>query len=135
MVRFTLDKKGIAVVCLWFLALGAAAAPFAFWQGLYPGAVFTALWLAVFLLWLPARLARLEGSVSLGEVRLSGGIWFKTSRRIPTRWVSAVGRFSTPLLRLGRCCVLVLATSGAVVVLPGLSDADADRLLPYLQGG
>ena len=27
MVRFRLDKKGIGVVCLWFVALGALAAP------------------------------------------------------------------------------------------------------------
>ena len=74
MVRFRLDKKGIGVVCLWFVALGALAAPFAFWQGLFPGAVFSAAWLAVFLLWLPARLARLEGSITLGELRVSGGI-------------------------------------------------------------
>ena len=54
---------------------------------------------------------------------------------LPARWVSASARFSTPLLRLCRCCVLVLATSGALVVLPGISDADADGLLSYLQGG
>lgn len=135
MVRFRLNSKGVAVICLWFVALGALAAPFAFWQGVGPGVFFSAAWLAVFLLWLPARCRSFEGSVTLGEVRVSGGIWFKSSRRIPTRWVSAAGRFSTPLLRLCRCCVLVLCTSGAVLVLPGISDEDADRLLPYLQGG
>ena len=135
MVRFRLDKKGIGVVCLWFVALGALAAPFAFWQGLSPGAVFSAAWLAVFLLWLPARLARLEGSITLGELRVSGGIWFKSSRRIPTRFVSAAGCFSTPLLRRCGCCVLILSTSGAVVMLPGIADADAHRLTACLQGG
>ena len=135
MVRFRLDKKGIGVVCLWFVALGALAAPFAVWQGLFPGAVFSAAWLAVFLLWLPARLARLEGSITLGELRVSGGIWFKSSRRIPTRFVSAAGRFSTPLLRRCGCCVLILSTSGAVVMLPGIADADAHRLTACLQGG
>lgn len=135
MVRFRLDKKGIGVVCLWFVALGALAAPFAFWQGLFPGAVFSAAWLAVFLLWLPARLARLEGSITLGELRVSGGIWFKSSRRIPTRFVSAAGSFSTPLLRRCGCCVLILSTSGAVVMLPGIADADAHRLTACLQGG
>ena len=75
------------------------------------------------------------GVVTRGEVRLSCGLLFKTSRRRPTRWVSASARFSTPLLRLCRWCGLVLATSGALVVLPGISDADADGLLSYLQGG
>ena len=135
MMRFRLDKKGVAVVCLWALAPGAAAAPFIFWQSIGAGLVFTAFWLGLCLGWLPARCASFEGSVTLGEVRLSCGLLFKTSRRLPTRWVSASVRFSTPLLRLCRCCVLVLATSGALVVLPGISDASADGLLSYLQGG
>ncbi|WP_419503274.1 hypothetical protein [Candidatus Allofournierella excrementavium] len=135
MVRFRLDKKGVAVVCLWALAPGAAAAPFIFWQSIGAGLVFAAFWLGLCLGWLPARCESFEGSVTLGEVRMSSGLLFKTSRRLPTRWVSASARFSTPLLRLCRCCVLVLATSGALVVLPGLSDADADGLLSYLQGG
>ena len=135
MMRFRLDKKGVAVVCLWALAPGAAAAPFIFWQSTGAGLVFAAFWLGLCLGWLPARCASFEGSVTLGEVRLSCGLLFKTSRRLPTRWVSASARFSTPLLRLCRCCVLVLATSGSLVVLPGISDASADGLLSYLQGG
>ena len=135
MVRFKLDKKGVAVVCLWALALGAAAAPFIFWQSIGAGLVFAAFWLGLCLGWLPARCESFEGSVTLGEVRMSSGLLFKTSRRLPTRWVSSSARFSTPLLRLCRCGVLVLSTSGALVVLPGISDADADGLLSYLQGG
>ena len=135
MARFKLDQKGVAVVCLWALVPGAAAAPFIFWQSIGAGLVFAALWLGMCLGWLPARCESFEGSVTLGEVRMSSGLLFKTSRRIPTRWVSASGRFSTPLLRLCRCCVLVLSTSGTLAVLPGISDADADSLLSYLQGG
>ena len=135
MARFKLNKKGVAVVSLWALVPGAAAAPFIFWQSAGAGLAFAALWLALCLGWLPARCQSVEGSVTLGEFRMSGGILFKTSRRIPTRWVSAAARFSTPLLRRCRCCVLVLATSGALVVLPGLSDRDADGLLAYLEGG
>ena len=47
MVRFKLDKKGVAVVCLWALAPGAAAAPFIFWQSTGAGLVFAALWLGL----------------------------------------------------------------------------------------
>jgi len=135
MARFKLDKKGVAVVCLWALVPGAAAAPFIFWQSIGAGLVFAALWLGMCLGWLPARCESFEGSVTLGEVQMSSGLLFKTSRRIPTRWVSASARFSTPLLRRCRCCVLVLSTSGTLAVLPGISDADADSLLSYLQGG
>lgn len=135
MVRFRLNKKGVAVVCLWALVPGAAAAPFVFWQSVGAGLVFAAFWLGLCLGWLPARCESFEGSVTLGEVRVSSGLLFKSSRRVPTRWVSATARFSTPLLRLCGCCVLVLSTSGSLLVLPGLSDQDADRVLPYLQGG
>lgn len=135
MVRFRLNKKGVAVVCLWALVPGAAAAPFIFWQSVGAGLVFAALWLGLCLGWLPARCESFEGSVTLGEVRVSSGLLFKSSRRIPTRWVSATARISTPLLRLCGCCVLVLSTSGTLLVLPGISNADADSLLPYLQGG
>ena len=88
-MRFRLDKKGVAVVCLWALALGAAAAPFIFWQSIGAGLVFGAFWLGLCLGWLPARCESFEGSVTLGEVRMSSGLLFKTSRRLPTRWVSA----------------------------------------------
>ena len=47
MVRFKLGKKGVAVVCLWALALGAAAAPFIFWQSIGAGLVFAAFWLGL----------------------------------------------------------------------------------------
>ena len=48
MVRFKLDKKGVAVVCLWALAPGAAAAPFIFWQSIGAGLVFAAFWTATY---------------------------------------------------------------------------------------
>ena len=86
MVRFTLNKKGAAVVCLWALIPGAAAAPFIFWQSVDAGIVFAAFWLGLCLGWLPARLQSFEGSVTLGEVRMSSGLLFKVSRRVPTRW-------------------------------------------------
>ena len=55
MARFKLDQKGVAVVCLWALVPGAAAAPFIFWQSIGAGLVFAALWLGMCLGWLPAN--------------------------------------------------------------------------------
>lgn len=135
MHRFSLNEKGVRVVCLWALAAGAAVCPFLFWQSAVAGWLFAALWLCLCLLWLPARCASVQGSVTLGEVRLNHGVWFKTSRRLPTHWVSAAARFTTPLLRRCGCCVLVLSSSGTLLVLPGLTDADADAIETLVRGG
>lgn len=83
MVRFRLNKKGVAVVCLWALIPGAVAAPFIFWQSIGAGLVFAALWLGLCLGWLPARCESFEGSVTLGEVRVSSGLLFKNQPPLP----------------------------------------------------
>lgn len=135
MIHFSLHRRGVRVLCLWAVLLGAALCPFVFWQSRAAGFLFAALWLAASLVWLPLRAASLQGSASHGEVRVQQGLLFKTSRRLPTRWVTGADRFSTPLLALCGCCVLVVYTSGGVLLLPGLENAQADRLLLLLQGG
>ena len=134
MISFRLKPAGVRVVCLWALAPGAALAPFLFWQSALAGGLFCAFWLAVCLWALPCRLSSLCGTANLGEVRVSAGVLFKSSRRLLTHRVGAMNRLTTPLLRLCGCCVLVLVTSGALVVLPGLADEDADRLAALLGG-
>ena len=37
MIRFSLDPRGVRVVCLWALGLGGLLAPCFFWQGARPG--------------------------------------------------------------------------------------------------
>ena len=69
------------------------------------------------------------------EFRLERGVWFCSSLLIPSRFVSSAARFSTPLLRRWGCCVLVLSTSGALVVLPGLSQKAAEGILSLTGGG
>lgn len=134
MVSFQLRRAGVWVVCLWALVPGAVLAPFLFWQSPLLGGLFCLFWLAACLWALPRRLFSLSGTANLGEVRITAGVLFKSSRRLLTHRVSAVSRLTTPLLRLCGCCVLVLVTSGALVVLPGLANEDADRLAALLGG-
>lgn len=135
MLHFQIDPAGSKVLGLWLFVPGAAAAPFLFWQTFWGGAAFLVSW-SLLSLWLaPLRACTLEGSVSLGEVRLAQGILFKTSHRVPTRFVTGVSRLRTPLLRACRCSLLLLYTSGAVLLLPGVADETADQLVETLQGG
>ncbi len=135
MLRFTLDPAACRVVGLWLFLPGAAVAPFLFWQSFVAGAVFLAV-CAILSLWLiPAHARSLEGSVSLGEVRVTRGILFKFTRRIPTRFITGSCRLGTPLLRSCRCSLVILYTSGTLLILPGLADSDADQLLSLLEVG
>lgn len=135
MQHFTLNPAGIKVVGLWVFLPGLVAAPFLFWQGFWIGAVFLCLWLVFALLLVPARLGSTQGSLSLGELRLSQGILFKHRQRIPTRFVAGTNRLETPLLRACGSCVLLVYTSGTVLILPGISSDVADQLIRALQGG
>ena len=135
MLHFRIDPAGSKVLGLWLFLPGAVISPFLFWQTFWGGASFLVAW-SLLSLWLaPLRARTLEGSVSLGEVRLAQGILFKTNHRVPTRFVTGISRFRTPLLRACRCSLLLLYTSGAVLSLPGIADETADRLVEALQGG
>ena len=83
----------------------------------------------------PLHLSTVRGSISLGEVRLSRGILFKSSRRVPTRFVAGVCRIRTPLLALAHSSLLVVYTSGCMLILPPISDRDAGPLIHALEGG
>ena len=121
MLRFTASAGGARVVALWLLLVGAVLAPFVFWQTLWGGVLFCAVWLFFCAVCVPLHLSTVRGSVSLGEVRLSRGILFKSSRRVPTRFVAGVCRIRTPLLALTRSSLLIVYTSGCVLSpAPGL---------------
>jgi len=133
MLRFTLDPAACRVIGLWLFIPGAVMAPFLFWQSTFAGLFFVIPWSIISLWLVPLHARSLEGSISLGEVRIRRGILFKCSRRIPTRFVTGSCRLGTPLLRSLHCSVLVLYTSGTFLLLPGLADSDADQLLSLLE--
>ena len=131
----TPTPRGRAVLCVWAAVPGAVAAPFVFWQTFWGGVLFCALWLFFCAVCVPLHLSTVRGSISLGEVRLSRGILFKSSRRVPTRFVAGVCRIRTPLLALAHSSLLVVYTSGCMLILPPVSDRDADPLIHALEGG
>lgn len=135
MLRFTASAGGARVVALWLLLPGAVLAPFVFWQNFWGGVLFCAVWLFFCAVCVPLHLSTVRGSVSLGEVRISRGILFKSSRRVPTRFVTGVCRIRTPLLALTHSSLLVVYTSGCVLFLPPVSDEDAGPLTHALGGG
>ncbi len=135
MLRFSVHPRGAKVIALWTLLPGLVLTPFVVWQSLAIGIVFGALWLFFSFVLIPLRLTSFEGSVSLGEVRVSQGILFKTSHRLPTRFVTGVNRIRTPLLQCAECSILVVYTSGSFLVLPGISDDLIEPLTRALHGG
>ena len=135
MLRFTASAGGARVVALWLLLVGAVLAPFVFWQTFWGGVLFCAVWLFFCAVCVPLHLSTVRGSVSLGAVRFSRGILFKSSRRVPTRFVTGVCRIRTPLLALTHSSLLVVYTSGCVLFLPPVSDEDAGPLIHALGGG
>ena len=117
------------------LLFGTLLAPFVIWQSLFIGFLIYAIWAIFACVVVPMNLHSFQGSISLGEVRISKGILLKTSHRIPTRFVTGVTRLQTPLLRLANCSVLILYTSGTFILLPGISNNMADQIIHVIQGG
>lgn len=133
MLRISPDRAGIKALSIWALIPGAILAPFAFWQGFGWGAFFVACWLGVSFWLVPAHLASITADVTTGEVRLYAGVLFKRFRRLPIRCITGFNLVETPLLRLSDCCLLVVYTSGTLLVLPAVHKPEAQKLLATIQ--
>ena len=79
--------------------------------------------------------ARYRVRVSGREFSVERGFFYRTLRRVPLRSVTGVWTFSTPLGRLLGACGMIVFTSGATVILIGLSPADSERLQTALLTG
>lgn len=135
MLHFRICSAGIKITALWLLLVGILLAPFIFWQSFWIGVVFCVLWTGFSVVYLPFSLHSFEGSISLGELRTSQGILFKTNHRIPTRFITGVTKLQTPLLRLTKCSFLIIYTSGTFVLIPGIADDIAKQLIDVIHGG
>lgn len=133
MLRISPDSAGIKALCLWALIPGAILSPFVFWQGFGWGIFFVAFWLCLSFLGVPLHLNSLAADVTAGEIRLRSGVLFKRFQRLPTRCVTGFNLIETPLLKMSNCCVLLIYTSGTLLVLPALHKPEAQRLLVSLQ--
>lgn len=135
MISFKPSTAGLFITLFWLALPGLVAAPFVFWQTLWGGILFLAIWGVILLGPVHLHLASLRGSCTLVELRLERGILFTTRRRIPTRFITGVLRLQSPLSRWAGCCILLLYTSGSVIVLPGLPQKTAEQLATLLEGG
>lgn len=133
MLHFSAEPAACRVVGLWLFAPGAIAAPFIFWRSFAAGACFLIGWVIFSLCLVPLHTRSLHGNITLGELRIEGGLLFKFRRRVPTRSITGFSRLGTPLLHWCGCCVMVLYTSGCRILLPGLSDETADALQNALE--
>lgn len=135
MLHFRICSAGIKITALWLLLVGIVLTPFILWQSFWIGIAFCVFWAAVSIIYLPLSLHSFEGSISLGELRTSQGILFKTNHRIPTRFITGATKLQTPLSRLTKCSFLIIYTSGAVIFIPGISEDIAKQLIDFIHGG
>lgn len=135
MQQFRLEPAACRVLGLWLFFPGAILAPFLFWQSFWLGAVFLVVWSILSLVLLPLRARSLRCILSFGEIRVDCGFLFKTSRRLPLRFVTGASRIGSPLLRWCGCSLLLIYSSGTTLVLPGLSNENTDLILSALEVG
>jgi membrane protein YdbS with pleckstrin-like domain len=131
---YVVAPRGRAVLCVWGALPGVLLAPFFFWQGIGWGLVFCALWAGLdFCVW--ARACSFVASLTPQTLTIQVGITFCTHRALPRRSITSVVYASSPLLRLADCGLLLVFAPGCWVALPGLAQADAQRLRTALLDG
>lgn len=129
------SPAGALAFGIWWCVPGLALTPFVYWQSPAAGVVFLLGWCGAALLTCRIRLGSLQGRVRAGELAVSRGVLFQTTRRMPTRFISGVTRLETPLLRRLHACVVVVHSPAGTLLLPGLDTDDALRLETALAGG
>ena len=122
-----IPPKGRAVLCVWAAVPGVFCAPFVFWQSLFAGCIFCALWAClVFAAW--ARSCSFTAVLTARNTAVRAGIAVPITRQLPRRAVTGVQQFRSPLLRLAGATVLVISAPGARVLVPAVPAAQAAAL-------
>lgn len=122
--------RGRIVLAVWAALPAAAAAPFLYWQSIWAGAFFTlAAAVLVFGVW--CRAASFAAVADETAICLYAGILYPVQRRAPRDAVCGAVRFSTPLLYLAGCRLVVLHTAGGSILLPAVSAAAAQQLCAW----
>lgn len=129
------SAAGALVMGLWWWVPGLALSPFVFWQSPVAGLVFLVGWCGAASLTCRVRLGSLRCWLRGGELAVSRGVLFQTTRRMPARFISGVTRLETPLLRRLHASVVVVHSPAGALLLPGLQADDARRLESALTGG
>ena len=113
-----LPPRARAVLCVWAAIPGLLCAPFVFWQSLFAGLCFCAVW-GLLVLALRLRACSFVAALSPRSLTVQAGIAFPVLRQIPRRAVTGVQLLRTPLLWLAGASVLLVHCPGGLLVLPG----------------
>ena len=104
-----LPPRARRVLCVWAAVPGLVCAPFAFWQSVWAGAVFCAVWAALVAL-VRARCCSFVAALTADSVTVQAGVAVPVLHRIPRRAVTGVQLLRTPLLwAQGALCSLCAA--------------------------
>ena len=122
-----IPPKGRAVLCVWAAIPGLLAAPFVFWQSVWAGALFCAVWAALVAL-VRARACSFAAVLGARTLTVYSGIAIPLRQVLPRRAVTGVQQLRTPLLRLAGASVLLIAAPGARMLLPAVPAAQAGAL-------
>lgn len=107
-----IPPKGRAVLCVWAAVPGVFCAPFVFWQSLFAGCIFCALWAClVFAAW--ARACSFTAVLTARNTAVRAGIAVPITRQLPRRAVTGVWTLRTPLLWLAGCAACWWCTARA----------------------
>ena len=122
-----IQPRGRAVLCVWAAVPGLLLAPFVFWQGIWAGGVFCAVWAALVFL-VRARACSFAAVLGARTLTVYSGIALPLRQVLPRRAVTGVQQLRTPLLRLAGASVLLIAAPGARLLLPAVPAAQAGAL-------
>lgn len=95
---------------------------------LWVSVVWIALYLAMYLVYLPLKYQKLTFSVSEERILLYSGVLYTYVRSIPLRNIQFTAITKTPFDHLFGLCSLVVTAAGGRIVLPGLREKDAEAL-------
>ena len=79
-----LPPRARRVLCVWAAVPGLVCAPFAFWQSVWAGAVFCAVWAALVAL-VRVRCCSFVAALTADSVTVQSGVAVPVLRRIPRR--------------------------------------------------
>lgn len=122
-----IQPRGRAVLCVWAAMPGLLLAPFVFWQSLWAGGVFCAVWAALIFL-VRARACSFAAVLGARTLTVYSGIALPLRQVLPRRAVTGVQQLRTPLLRLAGASVLLIAAPGSRLLLPAVPAAQAGAL-------
>ena len=122
-----IQPRGRAVLCVWAAVPGLLLAPFVFWQSVWAGGVFCAVWAALVFL-VRARACSFAAVLGARTLTVYSGIALPLRQVLPRRAMTGVQQLRTPLLRLAGASVLLIAAPGARLLLPAVPAAQAGAL-------